>query len=169
MPIEIILNLIGPVVLLGGTWVTGRLIERRHFDDLLRLESGSAEIMALTVEDVPAGWAVDSSDMVLGNVVISLDYFKRFVAGLKGIVGGRIKAYEPLLERARREAIVRMKEDARSRGYDTIINVRIETAPLARSRGDGKGNSGVEMLAFGTAISIIGGRPKSQRTLPPGA
>jgi uncharacterized protein YbjQ (UPF0145 family) len=91
----------------------------------------------------------------MGNVVISQDYFKRFAASLKGIVGGNIGVLEPLLERARREALIRMKGMAHARGYDTIINVRLETATLASARRDGKGTAGVEILAFGTAISLV--------------
>jgi uncharacterized protein YbjQ (UPF0145 family) len=92
--------------------------------------------------------------MVTGSIVISLDYFKRVIAGLKGLVGGRITTYEPLLERARREALLRMIESAKAQGYDAVINVRLETSRLANSRGDGKGTAGVEMLAFGTAIKL---------------
>ena len=159
---ELLPYAITPLLLLGA-WISGTLIERWHLSNLLRLESGSRDILALTIEDTPPDWRIESSDLVIGNVVISLDYFKRVVAGLKGIVGGNIRAYEPLLERARREAMVRMKEEARERGYDTIINVRIETSRLASSRGDGKGTAGVEILAFGTAISMSEGGPAQHR------
>ncbi len=150
---ELIFNLITPL-LLGGTWATGRILENRHFRRLNLLESGSRDILALTVEDLPPEWEVRSSDLVVGNVVVSLDYFKRFAAGLKGVFGGRLGAYEPLLERARREALLRMKAQARARGYDTIINVRIETSRMAAARADGKGTAGVEILAFGTAVDV---------------
>jgi len=149
---ELLIYAITPAMLLGA-WITGTIIERRHFARLALLESGSSDILALTIEDIPAEWQVVSSDLVFGNVVISQDYFKRVAASLKGIVGGTIGVYEPLLERARREALVRMKEEARARGHDTIINVRIETSRLASQRPDGKGTAGVEILAYGTAIS----------------
>jgi uncharacterized protein YbjQ (UPF0145 family) len=55
-----------------------------------------------------------------------------------------------------------MKGVAHARGYDTIINVRLETATLASARGNGKGTAGVEILAFGTAISLSNER----RVLP---
>jgi len=145
--------LITPVMIFGA-WISGSIIERRHMNQLLLLESGSSDILALTIEDLPSGWQVESSDLVIGNVVISQDYFKRVVAGIKGIFGGNIGVLEPLLERARREALVRMKAEARAHGHDTIINVRLETSPLASSRGDGKGTAGVEVMAFGTAISL---------------
>lgn len=156
---EFIGLIVTPALLFGG-WLTGTFLERRHLKELLLLESGSRELVALTIEDVPEDWHVESSDLVLGNVVISQDYFKRFAGALKGIVGGNIWVFEPLLERARREAMIRMKAEARAKGHDAIINVRIETAPMASMRGDGKGTAGVEILAFGTAVSLTE-RPRS--------
>jgi uncharacterized protein YbjQ (UPF0145 family) len=153
--------LITPVLLLGA-WISGGVLERRHLRDLLLLESGSQGVLAVTVEDLPPDWQVESSELVMGNVVISQDYFKRVAASLKGIVGGNIRVFEPLLERARREALVRMKGVAHARGYNTIINVRIETSRLVSSRRDGKGTAGVEILAFGTAIAMS----KERRALP---
>lgn len=145
--------IVTPILIFGG-WLTGTFLERLHLKELLLLESGSRELVALTIEDVPDDWHVQSCDLVMGNVVISQDYFKRFAAAVKGIFGGNIWVFEPLLERARREALVRMKAQARELGHDAIINVRMETAPMASMRGDGKGTAGVEILAFGTAVSL---------------
>ena len=154
---ELLVLLVTPVMLLGA-WISGGMLERRHLKSLLLLESGSRGVLAVTIEDLPPDWHVESCELVMGNVVISQDYFKRFAASIKGIFGGNVRVLEPLLERARREALIRMKGVAHARGYDTIINVRIETAPLASSRGNGKGTAGVEILAFGTAISLSNGR-----------
>jgi uncharacterized protein YbjQ (UPF0145 family) len=140
-----------PVMLLGA-WISGGILERRHLKNLLLLESGSKGVLALTIEDIPPDWQVESCELVMGNVVISQDYYKRFAGSLKGVFGGNIRVFEPLLERARREALIRMKGMAHARGYNTIINVRIETSRLASARRDGKGTAGVEILAFGTAI-----------------
>jgi uncharacterized protein YbjQ (UPF0145 family) len=158
---ELFINVLATAItpaMLFGAWASGRFLERRHFDSLLLLESGSTDVLALTIEDLPDSWIVESCDLVIGNVVISQDYFKRFAAGIKGVFGGRIGVLEPLLERARREALVRMKSEARNHGHDTVINVRIETAPLASSRRDGKGTAGVEVMAFGTAVTLRDGR-----------
>ncbi len=158
---EILSYLITPIMIFGA-WISGGIIERRHLRNLLLLESGSRDLLAVTIEDLPPDWHVESCELVMGNVVISQDYFKRFAASIKGIFGGNIRVFEPLLERARREALMRMKGVAHARGYDTIINVRIETATLASARGNGKGTAGVEILAFGTAISLSNER----RALP---
>ena len=154
---ELLVLLVTPVMLLGA-WISGGMLERWHLKSLLLLESGSSGVLTITIEDLPPDWHVESCELVMGNVVISQDYFKRVAASIKSIFGGNIGVLEPLLERARREALIRMKGVAHARGYDTIINVRIETATLASSRGNGKGTAGVEILAFGTAISLSNGR-----------
>ncbi len=151
---EFFLNFALTPTMLLGAWISGRIIENRHLNNLLLLESGSSDVLAVTIEDLPPDWHVESCELVMGNVVISQDYFKRFAAGIKGIFGGNIRVLEPLLERARREAMIRMKGVAHAHGYSTIINVRIETSTMANSRRGGKGTAGVEILAFGTAISL---------------
>lgn len=141
-----------PFLLIMLAYLVGTIIEKRHFRSIRAREKANREYPVVSFNKMPDGWSASGSTLVSGSVVISLDYFKRVIAGLRGIVGGRIKTYEPLLERARREAVLRMTESAQRQGYDAIFNVRLETSRLANSRGDGKGTAGVEMLAFGTAI-----------------
>ena len=52
-------------------------------------------------------------ELVTGECVISGDYFKNFVAGLKNLFGGRLTTFESVIDRGRREAILRMREKAR--------------------------------------------------------
>ena len=151
-----LINLLLPITLLVATYFIGSFIERKHFADIAAREEKYRAFATITFEAVPVGWNVIEADLAKGSVVISIDYFKRFLAGLRGLVGGRVKSYESLLDRARREALLRMTEDAVSRGYHAVINVRLETSRLATSRSDGKGIAGVEMLAFGTAIKLGG-------------
>jgi uncharacterized protein YbjQ (UPF0145 family) len=97
----------------------------------------------------------DSAMLVYGSVVISVDYFKRLLANLRNIFGGKVKSYETLIDRARREAILRMKEmagDAR-----VIVNVRIETATIGR-KANQKGVGCIEAIAYGTAIRKFPGK-----------
>lgn len=143
-----------PLVLLMVAYFIGSYIEKKHFRSIRRREADALGFPVVSLNTMPDDWNVSSSDMVTGSIVISLDYFKRVIAGLKGLVGGRIKTYEPLLDRARREAMLRMIASARSQGYDAIFNVRLETSRLANATRDGKGIAGVEMLAFGTAVKF---------------
>jgi uncharacterized protein YbjQ (UPF0145 family) len=141
-------------VLLAGAYLIGSRLERRHLADLRARERRHRHHPAMTLSTPPDGAEVLEASLVAGNVVVSLDYFKRFLAGLRAIFGGRIRAYEPLLDRARREALLRMREDAIERDFDMVINVRLETSRLASAGADGKGTAGVEILAFGTALKI---------------
>ena len=142
------------LVLLVGTYLTGSYLERRHFESIRRREELHRHFPVVTFETIPTSWEVVSSELATGSVVVSLDYFKRFLASLRALVGGRIRSYEPLLERARREALLRMVESAQSSGHHAIVNVRLETSRMASSADNGKGTAGVEMLAFGTALKL---------------
>ncbi len=153
---DLLFPLVWTVVVLLVTYFIGSFIEKRHFESIRAREAEHRGFPVITFATLPKDWQVASSGFAQGSVVISLDYFKRFLASLRAIVGGRIKSYEPLLERGRREAVLRMIEDARGQGFDALINVRLETSCLASSRRGSKGVAGVEMLAFGTALKLGG-------------
>ena len=143
-------------VMLVVAFLVGELIERRHFASLRQREVELKDLPTVTLKrlPVPDGWEHDQSGLVAGHVVISVDHFKRFVAGLRQLFGGQIRTYETLMDRARREAILRMKREAAGRGYHAIINLRIESSRLASSGRKGKGTAGVEVLAFATGIRM---------------
>ncbi|MBI1357267.1 MAG: heavy metal-binding domain-containing protein [Acidobacteria bacterium] len=135
-------------VLVG--FIVGSLLETRHFESIREREAVYRTLPTLTFETLPEGWRVQSSGLACGSVVVSMDYFKRLLTGLRSLVGGRIRALEPLLDRGRREAVLRMQENAVQMGFEAIINVRLETAQLDTTGRSGV--AGVEMLAYGTAI-----------------
>ena len=150
--LAIAINFALPVTLLVMAYFTGRMVEHKHLKSLTERERATAPTVAMTLKTPMPGQDPESGELVTGSVVISLDYFKRFAAALRSLIGGNVKSYEPLLVRARREAVLRMKEEAIALGYRAVINVRLETSRLASGRSDGKGTAGIEMLAFGTAI-----------------
>ena len=143
-----------PLFLLLLAYFYGAAVERKHYKSLRIRESASRNFLAVTFSDVPFDKQVLEGALLTGNVVISIDYFKRFLAGLRNLIGGRITSYETLLDRARREAIMRLKENALTQGYHAVINVRLETSRMASSGKNGKGTAGIEMLAFGTAVKF---------------
>jgi len=153
--LEIALNVGPAVALLLVAYAIGSTVERRHFAALRAREIRSRNFPLVTFREVPAGWEVAECGLVSGSCVISLDYFKRFVGGLRLLVGGRIPAYETLLDRARREAVLRMKESAHAQGYRAVIGMRLETAQVAPSRQGG--TAGVEVIAWGTALKLARG------------
>ncbi len=143
-------------LLLVVAFVIGEWIERRHYRSIQRREHRWKKLPAVTLETLPnpQGWTEERAGLVMGQVVVSVDHFKRFVAGLRSIFGGRVRSYESLMDRARREAVLRLKQAALSEGYHAVVNLRLETTRLANARRKGKGTAGVEVLAFGTGIRL---------------
>ncbi len=141
------------LALLVFAYFVGGWIERRHYAEIRRREANARAFPLTTFRRIPAGWETLDGAPVTANVVISVDYFKRFLAGLRGLFGGRIKSYETLMDRARREALLRLKEQADARGYHALINVRLYTSRLANSR-QSEGTAGLEVLAAGTGLRL---------------
>jgi len=137
------------LILLIIGFVFGRMNEARHFARLKRDEAELSDILTVNLKTFPEDLQ-DNGILVAGNVVVAVDYFKKIVAGLKTLIGGRLRSYESLLERARREAIIRMKKQARELGADAIYNVRLEFAATGQQPGNVVG--GVEIYAYGTAV-----------------
>ncbi len=138
------------LLLLG--YLAGSYLEEAHYRRIRARELEMSGMPTVNFRSPPAGWKIESSVLVTGSVVVSVDYFKRFLAGLRILVGGRLKSYESLLDRGRREALLRMKEHAAAQGCQAVINVRLETSRMAGS--SNQGAAGVEILAFGTAVKL---------------
>ncbi len=133
-------------------YVAGTLTEKRHYRSIRRRETAFLPLPAVTMKtvDYPEE-KVKSAELVYGSAVISIDYFKRILAGLRNIFGGTVKSYESLIDRARREALLRMKEMAAD--ATVIVNVRIETATIGR-KANKKGVGCLEAIAYGTALTL---------------
>lgn len=145
----IVVYFIIPVILFFGAWLIGAQLEKRHYRSIREREQTFARLPAVPTRTADTDRIIAESRLVTGAVVISNDPFKKLLARLRMIFGGRLRTYESLLDRARREAILRMKESFPT--ADTILNLRMETSTIARTRRDG-GMGAVEVIAFGTAI-----------------
>lgn len=138
------------IVLLLTGLVIGTLLERRHYRSIREREKALRHIKVFNEKRTPLGLSGQQFHLVQGSVVISSDYFKTIAAGLKSFFGGRLTSLESLLDRGRREAILRMKEEAQRQGADTIFAVRLETCMLHNQNRSG-GIACAEVLAYGTA------------------
>jgi uncharacterized protein YbjQ (UPF0145 family) len=140
------------VVLLASGLFFGRANEKRHFRELTAAEKSLRDIVVCSGRGAADDGGLQGAALVVGSVVIAEDYFKRVAAALKGLIGGRIVAYESLLERGRREAIVRMKQQARRLGAAQIVNMRLETASLSEDWSGRRPMFSAEFIAYGTAL-----------------
>lgn len=140
-------EIISFLVLLAVGYGFGSLAERRHYRSIQKQEIEFNGLPAIASRYPP----VDKSyrqQLVVGNVVIASDYFKSFLAGLVNFFGGAVVSYESLLDRARREALLRMKKQARAVGAEYVFNIKFETTSVGSGR-----LASIEVLAYGTALT----------------
>lgn len=127
-----------------GGYACGTQIEKKHYQSIKERELKSLHLPVGTSRNLSdENREIEKAELVTGNVVIATDYFKLFFAGLKNIFGGSLTTYESLLDRARREAVLRMKESAA--GADVILNLRVDSARITDA-------GSVEAFAYGTAV-----------------
>ena len=148
------MQLIITVVFFVVVFFIGTGIERKHYKTVKEKEKTFANLPAISSKKVADLTNVVDSRLVSGCIVISNDAFKKLVAQIYNIFGGRIGVYETLFDRARREAILRMKEQARMFGADMVVNTRFETSRLGAINSGNKGMGIFEILAYGTAIRV---------------
>jgi len=139
------------LILLALGYGFGRYAEKKHYKSIMERERiFRGKMLLIPSKHPPVEFGPQNSQLVSGSVVISVDYFKRLLAALRNFFGGRVKSYETLLDRARREAILRMQQQAKELGANTVLNIKLETASISKGRKDTVGS--VEVLAYGTAM-----------------
>lgn len=152
MPVQLIIQFSIPVLLIVIGYIVGHIIERRHFRSIQEREARPGPVLT-NLSRIPAGMTVESSQFVIGSVVIASDYFKFVGANLKTLVGGRLRTLETLLERGRREALLRLREQAATSGANMVMNVRLETSVIMRSK-KSRSSPAAEVVAYGTALRL---------------
>jgi uncharacterized protein YbjQ (UPF0145 family) len=141
------------LVLTAVGYFCGAAAERRHYRSIREREGRRPRPVLLTRRTPPVAEAeIAAGRLVSGSAVVSNDYFKGLLAGLRNLIGGRLASYESLLDRARREALLRMQ--AAAEGCDLILNVRLETTAVGGSDTSRRGVTAVEVLAYGTALTL---------------
>jgi uncharacterized protein YbjQ (UPF0145 family) len=149
MSIELLISIAIPVLLIVVGRVVGSGIERKHYASIEDREARFHGQPALSTKQSDAPGAVRSASLASGSVVLSVDHFKRFLSGFRMIFGGEVRSYSSLIERARREAVLRMKESQPD--AHAYINTRLETSTISSTTGN-EGIGTIEVLAYGTAV-----------------
>jgi uncharacterized protein YbjQ (UPF0145 family) len=146
---QIIISLV--LITLG--YFFGRHAEKKHYKSIIEREHIMNALPAMASRIPPQTGDSYQQTLVAGNVVIANDYFKTFAAGLRNLFGGKVSSYESLLDRARREAVLRMKEEAQALQADFVFNVKYETTSISK----GKRNKlpMIEVFAYGTALKKL--------------
>lgn len=147
--VELWITLGIPVVLIVVGKVVGASIERSHYRSIVEREAGFRARPAISTKELDAPVSIQSASLAVGSVVVSVDHFKRFLSGFRMIFGGEVRSYSSLIDRARREAVLRMKESQPD--ADAFLNTRLETSTISSTAGN-EGMGTIEVLAYGTAV-----------------
>ena len=97
----------------------------------------------ITVETLQ-GYNYEELGIVSGSTIQSKNFVSDFGQGLKSIVGGELKSYTTMMEKARNQATQRMVDQAVKMGADAIIGVRYTTSSIMAQA--------AEVLVYGTAV-----------------
>ncbi len=136
-------------VLLSFGYFFGRQAEKKHYQSIIEREKQMISLPTTSNKKVGNGKReINHCQLVNGSMVVSVDYFKRILAKLRNFFGGNVQSYETLIDRARREAVLRMKESCPE--ADMVINLRLETSSITKGNKNQVGS--VEVLAYGTAV-----------------
>lgn len=129
----------------------GTLGEYLHLRQLTKRELQTQRLRVMTLgAKTPLPEARDAK-LFVGSAVMSCDYCRATFSLWGKLFGGRLPAYEALLERGRREAILRLKEEAIAWGARSVVNLRLETINLNDQVGD-RGLPILEIIAYGTGV-----------------
>lgn len=151
-PILNVILTLSPFALIGLGYLVGHWREQSHLKSLAIREEALGHIVVTDLKTLPNPETASSGCLVMGEAVIATDYFKSIATQLRNLIGGEMKSMQSLVDRARREAMVRMLEQADRAGATEVHNVRLETSNIRSATSRKKAAISVEMLAFGTAI-----------------
>ena len=104
------------------------------------------KMLIMTTQDIPGKEILEVKGLVRGSTVRSKNIGKDIGAALKGVVGGELTGYNEMLTEARQIAIGRMVEDAKSKGANAIVGMRLMSSSVM--------SGAAEMVAYGTAVII---------------
>ena len=102
--------------------------------------------MLIVTTEAVNGKELEMLGMVKGSTIQTVNAFRDIGAGLKTLVGGELKKYNEMMDKARRIATERMVEEASRLGADAIVCMRFATSSIMQSA--------AEIMAYGTAVKF---------------
>ena len=102
-------------------------------------------MLILTIDTVP-GKDIEPLGLVKGSTIQTVNALRDIGAGFKTLVGGELKKYNEMMDKARQIATERMVEEATQLGANAIVGVRYATSGIMQSA--------AEIMAYGTAVKV---------------
>ena len=139
------------ITLLIVAYLSGKYIEQSHYRKIKKREKDLIKRPYLTIAKQIAGnKRVKEATLVSASVVIGCDYFRSFLAIMRNIFGGNVSTFESLMDRARRESLLRVREKALKMGAGAVVNVKLDSIILDSMQPNSAPK--VCVTAYGTAL-----------------
>jgi len=108
------------------------------------VEFSDLGVILTNIETVPGKTITKHFGLVSGSTVRAKHIGRDIAASFKNIVGGELKGYTELLQESRKQAIIRMVQQAKELGANAIVNIRFSTSSITQGA--------AELYAYGTAV-----------------
>ena len=103
--------------------------------------------MILVNTDYITGKECEMLGLVCGSTIQTKNIGRDITQSFKTLVGGELKAYNDMMNKARALATKRMVEEAEAKGADAVINIRYSSSSIMQGA--------AEVVAYGTAVKFI--------------
>ncbi len=141
------------LILVACGLIFGKIAEKKHYKSILEREEKYKNIVILSDKDLKNIKNIEGEGVLITRgPVVSIDFFKKLMSAFVNFFGGRMKSYETLLDRARREVILQVKQKTMEAWYNCVANLRIETSSISKNARQNVG--AVEAMAYATAVKI---------------
>ena len=138
------------------SWALGRWYQAGITSKLMENEKILGSIlddkMSVTTSKKVSMIGAEYSTLLHVSLCVGPSMGQMFFMWLKSIFGGRLHSYDVVLDFGRREALLRLKQQAAERGCTSIVNIRIETSVVSFAKTQKSKQASVEFLAFATGI-----------------
>lgn len=104
------------------------------------------DVIVVTAPTVPGYRVTKVLGFVSGLTPRTRGVGGKIVGGIQSMLGGEVVAFTTEIEKARKDAIDRIKEQARALGANAVVGVDMETADLLETI--------IVISAYGTAVYI---------------
>lgn len=105
-----------------------------------------AEMLVTTTKNIP-GKNYEILGEVFGVTTQSRNAISDIGAGLKSMIGGKVRGYTKMLTTSRTEAIQRLRDAAQEKGADAVVMMRFDSGSIA---GDMQ-----SIVVYGTAVKFV--------------
>ncbi len=103
--------------------------------------------MILVNTDYITGKTLEMLGLVKGGTIQSKHLGSDISQSFKTLVGGELKSYNDMMNKARAIATKRMVEEAEALGADAVVNIRYASSAIMQGA--------AEVIAYGTAVKFV--------------